>query len=508
MPRNESCGRVYWLETCSPPQFPRLSGDVNVDVAIIGAGIVGVSTARALKDRGFTVAVVEAMRVGQGVSGRATAKVTSQHGLCYAKLEDKFDEERAGLYADAQQAGLKLIREAPSKYGFDADLETKNAFVYTCAEKHVEDIEKEAEVARRLGIPATLTRDAGLPYGVLAAMRFDDQADFHPVKYVAGLAATIPGDGSHVFEHSRVTNWELTRIATDAGSVKARHVVMATNLPLGKVGSYYATNFPMAEPVIAAPIDRAPPGYYKNVEQPSHSMRTHRFNGRTYAVAAGSHFTPGQLADQETNFADLERWLTECFAAGPIEYRWVNEDYDPVDAAPFIGWSSTDSKEAYLVATGFAAWGFTNGAAAGLLIADLIEGKDNPWLKLFDASRVKPLAGAKEFVKGNVAAAKDLVSGHFAKRPDSFASLEPGHGAVLDIDGEEVAAFRDESGTVHAVSAVCTHMGCTLGWNGTDRTWDCPCHGSRFAVSGEVLHGPAVGALSDKKALIPKEGAA
>jgi glycine/D-amino acid oxidase-like deaminating enzyme/nitrite reductase/ring-hydroxylating ferredoxin subunit len=486
---------VYWIDTASPPTFPELSGDLSVDVAIIGGGIVGVSAARFIKDQGMTVALVEARRVGQGVSGKATAKVTSQHGITYQTLERKFGEDRARLYAEAQETGLRRIVELSRAHGFDADIETKPAFVYTRDERHVEQIEKEVELARRLGLPASLTKDTGLPYDVLAAMRWDDQAQFHPVKYVAGLAATIPGDGCKVFENSRVTDWDPRRVATDRGTVRARHVVMASNLPLGQVGLYYATNYPMAEPVIATPINRVPPGYYKNVEQPGHSMRTHQVDGRTYAVAAGQHFKPGHADEEQRYFADLERWVTDSFGAERIEYRWVNEDYSSMDGAPFIGWSSSDADDAYLVATGFAAWGFTNGTAAGMIVADLAAGRDHRWLELFDARRVKPIAGGKEFIKENADVAAHLIGGYASRKPKSYDELEPGQGAILKIDGDNVAAFRDEQGQVHAVSAACSHMGCLLGWNVTDRTWDCPCHGSRFALSGEVLHGPAVSPL-------------
>jgi glycine/D-amino acid oxidase-like deaminating enzyme/nitrite reductase/ring-hydroxylating ferredoxin subunit len=492
MPRNRS---VYWIDTCSPPEFPRLSGDLEVDLAIIGGGIVGVSAARAAKDLGLTVAVVEARKVGQGVSGKATAKVTSQHGIKYQTLERKFGEERARLYAEAQEAGLRQLVEWSRKYGFDADIEEKSAFVYTREERHVEEINKEVEVARRLGLPASLTRDTGLPYDVLAAMRWDNQAQFHPVKYITGLAATIPGDGCHLFENSRVTDWDPRRVQTKNGSIRARHVVMATNLPLGQVGLYYATNAAMAEPVIAAPIGKVPPGCYKNVEHPGHSIRTHQSNGRTYAVCAGQHFKPGHPEEEQKCLADLERWLTENFSAGQIEYRWINEDYSPMDGAPFIGWSSSDTNDAYLVATGFDAWGFTNGSAAGSIIADLAAGRENRWVELFDARRVKPLAGGVKFIKENASVAGQLIGGYASRKPRSYEDLEPGEAAILKIDGDNVAAYRDDDGQVHGLSAACTHMGCLLGWNATDKTWDCPCHGSRFMLSGEVLHGPAVSPL-------------
>jgi glycine/D-amino acid oxidase-like deaminating enzyme/nitrite reductase/ring-hydroxylating ferredoxin subunit len=490
--------RTYWNETAAVPSFPQLSGDIEVDVAIIGGGIVGITTARLLKDMGQRVAVIEARRVGQQVTGKSTAKMSSQHGILYQTLEQKFGEDRARLYADAQEWGIRQIAELAGQYGIEADIEPMPAFTYTEDESYVSKLEKEVEIAQRLGLPASMMRgEIGLPFPVLAAMRWDNQAQFHPVKYVAGLAATIPGDGSHIFEGSRALDYEPTRVVTDSGTVTARHVVMATHLPLGQVGMYYSMAYPHAEPVIAAPIGRAPPGMYKNAEQPGRSIRTHRQNGQTWAIVAGSQFKPGHPDDEQEAIKDVERWLAQHFEAGPVEYRWVNEDYDPMDSAPYIGWSS-DAGAAYLVATGFAAWGISNGTVAARIIADLASGKDNAWLPVFDAARVKPVAGAKEFVKENAQVAAHLVSGYLSRKPKSYDEIEPGHAAIMKVDGENVAAFKDEAGTIHAVSAVCTHMGCLVGWNATDRTWDCPCHGSRFELSGEVIHGPATQPLGSK----------
>jgi glycine/D-amino acid oxidase-like deaminating enzyme/nitrite reductase/ring-hydroxylating ferredoxin subunit len=488
----------YWNATADSPGFPELSGDIAVDVAIVGGGIVGITAARLLKDRGVTVAVVEARRVGRQVTGKSTAKVTSQHGSTrYQTLERKFGENRARLYAEAQEAGVRRIAQLASEHGLEADIEPMPAFVYTLDENHVAEIEKEVEVARRLGLPASLTRDTGLPFDVLAAMRWDGQAQFHPVKYVAGLAATLPGDGCHVFENSRAVDYEPTRVVTERGKVDARHVVMATHLPLGQVGMYYATNYPKAEPMVAAPIRRVPPGMYKNAESPGHSIRAHRgSDGKVYGIVAGTHFKPGHPDEERKWLADIERWLTEKFDAGPIEYRWINEDYTPMDGAPFVGWSSRS--DGYLVATGFNAWGISNGTAAAEIIADLATGRDNRWLEMFDATRVKPLAGAPDFVKENASVAAHLVGGYLGSKATSYDELKPGEAAILKIDGDNVAAYRDEGGEVHAVSAVCTHMGCLVGWNDTDRTWDCPCHGSRFELDGGVIHGPATQPLGSK----------
>jgi Rieske Fe-S protein len=229
---------------------------------------------------------------------------------------------------------------------------------------------------------------------------------------------------------------------------------------------------------------------YKNAEQPGHSIRTHKgADGRAYAIVAGTHFKPGHVDEEREYIAEIERWLTETFDAGPVEYRWINEDYTPMDHAPFIGWSSRSN--GYLVATGFDAWGLSNGTAAAEIIADR-------WLEVFDATRVKPIAGAPDFIKENASVAAHLVGGYLSGKAKSYDELQPGQAGILKIDGDNVAAYKDEQGQIHAVSAVCTHMGCLVGWNSTDKTWDCPCHGSRFELSGEVIHGPATRPLGSK----------
>jgi glycine/D-amino acid oxidase-like deaminating enzyme/nitrite reductase/ring-hydroxylating ferredoxin subunit len=493
----------YWNDTARPHSFPRLSGDFEADVAIIGGGIVGVTTARMLKDRGLKVVLVEALAIGEEVTGKSTAKITSQHNVALTEIERKFGEDGARLYAEANETGVRTLIELAATHAIACGLERKPAFTYTNDDKEVSRLEQEVDTARRFGLPASLTRDTGLPFEVLAAMRWDDQAQFHPVDYVKGLAATVPGDGCQIFERSRVVGWDPQRITTDRGSVRARHVVMATHLPLGKTGLFFAQNYPHMHPVIMGRADpkRVPDGMYISAESPRHSVRGHRDErGDSWLIFAGPAFKHGHVDEERANFADLERFALGHFGVTP-DYRWTNEDYTPMDHAPFIGRSSAIG-ESYLVATGFNAWGISNGTAAAILIADLIEGRDNPWLKLFDATRIKPIAGAAEFVSGNAATAAHMIGGYLARKPDSFDELAPGEAAVLKVDGENVAGFRDESGALHAVSAVCTHMGCLVGWNENDRSWDCPCHGSRFALDGEVIHGPAVRPLARVKAKV------
>lgn len=491
----------YWNATAGLPAtaaFPKLASELTVDIAVIGAGIVGVSAARALKDLGLTVALVEARRVGRQVTGKSTAKISSQHSLIYSKLVEKFDDEFATQYGAAQQAGLQTIRDWAERHSIDCDLETQRAYLYTRDAARVDAVTREGEVARRCGLPASMGTDIGLPFPVLAAVCFESQAQFHPVKYLVGLAATIPGDGCHVFEQSQVTDWTPRQVTTARGTVHARHVVMATHLPLGMTDLLYARAYPHAEAVIAAPIARAPTGMFLSADQPTHSLRTHRrADGTVVAVATGPRFKLGDADEQRKCFDEIEAWLATNFDAGAVEYRWVNEDYASMDAVPFVGWSS-NGDHAYLVATGFDGWGISNGATAGRVLADLAAGHDNPFADLLDARRVRPVAGGKKFVAENAAVAVALARNHLARKPKSLDEVAPGHAAVLKLDGDIVAAFRDDAGAVHAVSAKCTHMGCLVGWNEIDRTWDCACHGSRFGPDGAVIHGPAVQPLAPR----------
>lgn len=487
----------YWNATARASDFPVLTGTHEADVVVIGAGIVGVTVARLLTDRGLKVVVVEARRVGEEVTGKSTAKITAQHGLALTKIAGKFGEDGAAIYAEANLAGLQRILELTEQHRIDCNMERKPSFTYTGDPRHVGDIEKEVELAQRLGLPVALTTEVGLPFAVRAAMRWDDQAQFHPTRYTKGLAATLSQDGCQVYERSRVMAWEGGGIETEQGSVRAEHVVMATHLPLGKTGMFFAQNHPHMHPVIMGRADpaRVPDGMYISVESPRRSVRGHRDDhGQAWLVCTGSSFGHGQVDQEREAFADLERFARDHFGVSS-EYRWTNEDYASIDHAPYIGWSS-GGDDAVLVATGFNAWGITTGTAAAMIIADLAEGRSNRWLDLFDARRIKPVAGAKSFVTGNVKVAADLVGGRLARKPDSYAELGRGEAAVVKVDSKNVAAFRDEDGRLHAVSAVCTHMGCLVGWNETDSTWDCPCHGSRFDRRGEVVHGPAVTALA------------
>lgn len=487
----------YWNNTSAATDFPQLSGNLNVDVAIVGGGIAGTTTARLLKDSGLSVALVEAAKIGRQATGKSTAKVSSQHALIYQKLADKFSNTYAQHYADAQQHGLDTIRQLVAEHNIDCSLETATAYVYAPDKNSVDAIKKEAEITQQLGLPASFVNDTDLPFSVEGALCFADQLRFHPTRYVSGLAQTIPGDGCHVFENSRVISWESDHVATATGTVHAKHVVMATHLPLGMIGGYYSRAFPNFEPVVAARVGHAPKEMYLSAGSPSYSFNSFRDeNDQVYAVATGSPFKGGDADAQSSRLSEVETWLRKHFDVISIEHRWINEDYSSVDNAPYVGYSSFGGD--YLVATGFAGWGLTNGTAAATMLRDLIMDRDNPWLELFDAKRLKPVAGGPKFVKETAHVVSEFSKGHLNDTEQALDQLKAGEGVVIKADGEQIAVARDMDSKLHRVSAVCSHLGCIVGWNKTDQTWDCPCHGSRFTNEGEVLHGPAVDPL-DKK---------
>jgi glycine/D-amino acid oxidase-like deaminating enzyme/nitrite reductase/ring-hydroxylating ferredoxin subunit len=488
-----------WIANTEDPGFGALDGPVEVDVAVLGAGIAGLTTALLLKNAGLRVAVLEGDGVCRGTTGHTTAKVSAQHGLIYATLSAKFGDDGARAYAEANMAAVDLIERLVHEHGIDCDWERRPAYAYTEQDSQVSQVEREVDAAQRAGLPASYTEETDLPWPVKGAVRFDDQAQFHPRSYCLALARLIDGDGSRVYQRTRalaVEEGSPCKVRTEHHEVRAAYVVVATHLPFLDRGAFFAKCHPERAYVLGISLgEPVPKGMYISVEQPTRSIRQHPFDGDELLILSGESHKTGQDEDTERHYAALEEFARERFAVRGVDYRWSAQDYMPMDQVPYIGKLRRGSDHLF-VATGFQKWGMTNGTIAGVVISDQILGRENAWAELFDPNRVKPLASAMGFIKENVDVARRFVGDRITNRSSvQVEDLKPGDGQVMSMGTSQVALSRDRQGNIHAVSARCTHLGCIVHWNAAEMTWDCPCHGSRFKASGEVLEGPAVEAL-------------
>lgn len=496
---HEARNPSVWVGTAGTTNYPSVTDGGQYDVVVVGGGITGLTTALMLKRRGAKVAVVEAQRIASGTTGYTTGKVTSQHSVKYADLIDGVGEEKARQYAEANQAGVEQIAGLVSELGIDCDFTRADAFVFTQDAGERETLEKEAAAAQKVGLPASFVTDTELLFDVVAAVKFTGQAHMHARKYCLGLADAVNGDGCAIFEQSRVVDIDEkpthvdVRVAEDV-VLRAEHVVMATLLPFDLISGFYARSQPKRSYALALRCSEAvPQGMYINVESPTRSLRPIDLGDgpeRGLIVAGNSH-TVGEHDNPESNYEDLERWARDTFPVQSVEYRWSAQDYTTADSIPYVGWAPRRART--LAATGFKGWGLSNSTAAAMILTDLISKTENPWFEVFDSTRIGTPDAIKTVVEDNLKVAKRFVRDRVRRlgAPD-VAHLAPGEGGVVDIDGETVGAYRDESGNVTAVSVTCTHLGCTLKFNNAETSWDCPCHGSRFTTDGEVICGPAV----------------
>ncbi|HYZ91462.1 MAG TPA: FAD-dependent oxidoreductase [Actinomycetota bacterium] len=487
----------FWVESTAESAFPRLRGDITVDVAVIGGGIAGLTSATLLKEAGRSVAVIESKRIVRGATGYTTAKLTSGHGLIYRHLIAKFGVAKARAYADANQAAIAEVAGRVDRHSIDCDFERRANYVYADERDKRESIEKEVEATLRLGLPASFIDDPPLPVETRGAIRLDDQAEFHPRKYLLALAASLTGDSSHIFELTRalqVEDGRSCRVVTDAGDVHARDVLILTQIPFLDRGLFFTKVHPYRAYVLAAPIsdEHAPDGMFLTSKSPTRSIRSTPLDGRRLLLLGGEGHKTGTVSDNEQRFAKLDAFLRAHFDAGEVIYRWATQDYYSVDRVPYIG-PLTRGTERIRVATGFGGWGMSGGTAAAMILSDAVLGNRDRSGGVFASKRWRPRASSGRLVKENALVARHWLLDAFIV-PTSRApeSVRPGEADILRIAGRRVAFYRDESGEPHAVSAVCSHLACLLRWNAAERSWDCPCHGSRFDVDGVVLQGPAV----------------
>jgi glycine/D-amino acid oxidase-like deaminating enzyme/nitrite reductase/ring-hydroxylating ferredoxin subunit len=492
------------MKTARPRVAPPLGTDLRAEVCVIGAGIAGITTAYLLAVEGRSVVVLDDGAIGGGETGRTTAHLASALDDRFQVLERLHGEEGARLAAASHSAAIDRIESIVGTESIACDFSRLDGYLFVPPGVSLDILDAEFEAARRAGL-----RDVRMmpraPVGSFDSgpcLVFPHQAQFHPLLYLHALADAIARRGGKIFGGSHVTEVEAgppAVVATERGpTVTADFVVCATNTPIIDWLVIHSKQAPYRTFAIGArvPPGAVQPGLYWDTADPYHYVRLHQ----DVLIVGGEDHKTGQEDDAYDRFAYLESWARERFPIGEVEYTWSGQVMEPVDGLAYIGRNPAD-KAHILVATGDSGQGMTHGTIAGILLTDLIAGRPNEWERLYDPAR-KSLRSAAEYLKENVNVAKQYLDYVSPGEIGSAEEIRAGHGAILRQGLAKLAVYRDEQGALHALSAVCPHLGCIVHWNTLERTWDCPCHGSRFGVDGEVLNGPAVSAL-EKRPLSP-----
>jgi glycine/D-amino acid oxidase-like deaminating enzyme/nitrite reductase/ring-hydroxylating ferredoxin subunit len=495
-----------WKDKADQPTFPRLKENILVDVAIIGGGITGITAAYNLSKAGKKVAVLEAWKIGDGDTGSSTGNLYCTIGSPgLHTIKSRFDQDRMREVVDSRALAVNFIEARVKEYNIDCDFRRVPWCLFTDSGENVSFIEKEREAAKSVGL--IISDDIPFPIKSKYGFTVNNQAQFNPLQYVSSLAKNIESTDCSIYEDTRVLKIDegddVCTLQTTGGTVTAINVVMATHTPLG-IYLVHTSLGPYREYAVAVKLngEYPPPGIFWDMQAQEHySMRVYDTTRGRVLMVLGEMHKVGQKENNEQCFDNLEKFLRERFDVASVEFKWSAQQFKAADGIPYIGLSS-GNKRTY-IATGFSADGLTYGTVAGMIIPEMIVEKKSKWSKTYDASRITPVASAKEFIKENVNVAAELIKDYLGKADaKEFSEVQTGQGKVMSVEGKKCAVSRDENGTLTVLSAVCTHMGCIVHWNEAETTWDCPCHGSRFTTKGEVMEGPAIAPLS-KMQVIP-----
>jgi glycine/D-amino acid oxidase-like deaminating enzyme/nitrite reductase/ring-hydroxylating ferredoxin subunit len=503
----------YWIDSTPLPRFPQADRGVEVDVVVIGGGIMGITTAYLLKQAGKTVVLLERDRLARGDTGHTTAHLTAVTDLSRHDAVRTFGQDAAQAVWEAGSAAIDQIVRIIRAHDIRCDFRWVPGYLHAPADKpsSLDDqrwLERETEASRKLNIDATLL--GSIPFFDVPGIKFPHQALFHPRKYLSALAQTIPGGGSHVFENSAADDVQAAPLGVMSGDhlMRCDYLVMATHNPLvGIAGLMGATLFQSklslySSYAIGAKISsgQLPEAAFWDISEPYNYLRVDRHPGFDYAILGGEDHKTGQAPDTVEPYRRLEDRLLRFIPDAKIDHHWSGQVIDTNDGLPFIG----ELVEKQFGATGFAGNGMTFGTLGAMMATDAVLQRKNPWAELFDPGRKKLRGGTWSYLKENkdypYYMLRDWLGGTEGK---SLRLLKEGEGKILQLDGKKVAAYRDPAGNVTLCSPVCTHLKCIVGWNEAEQTWDCPCHGSRFKPDGQVISGPAEEPL--RKLPVPEE---
>jgi glycine/D-amino acid oxidase-like deaminating enzyme/nitrite reductase/ring-hydroxylating ferredoxin subunit len=495
-PESGMAARSLWCDVLELDR-PALTHNTDADVCVVGAGIAGLSTAYCLARQGSNVVVLDDGPIGGGMTQHTTAHLSNAIDDRYVEIERLHGANGAHLAAESHTSAIDLIEAVATDEGIDCDFERVDGYLFAARDTEPTLLERELAAARRAGV--AVERIDAPPLAALGdgpCLRFRRQGQVHPTKYLAGLARAFERRGGriHCGTHVRDIGGDSppTLSTTTGLTVRADAVVVATNAPINDRVAIHTKQAPYSTYVIAA---RIPPGgvpkaLYWDTADPYHYVRLHVVGDRTYLIVGGEDHKSGQARDAEERLLRLEHWMRERFPmASPVELRWSGQVMEPADGLAFIGRNPGGGDHVY-IATGDSGMGMTHGTIAGMLLTDLISQRESPWAALYDPSR-KMLRSPLEYAKENINVAAQYVTDYLTRGDGSEADLRPGDGAVVRRGAAKIAAYRDADGTLHEFSAVCPHLGCIVRFDALEKTWDCPCHGSRFDRHGRVIVGPA-----------------
>jgi glycine/D-amino acid oxidase-like deaminating enzyme/nitrite reductase/ring-hydroxylating ferredoxin subunit len=486
----------YWRETVSFENYPALNQDAEVDIAIVGGGIAGLTAGYELAKQGKNVAIIEANNILNGTTGHTTAKITAQHGLIYDELIQHFGVDLTKTYYQANDDALQYIKKNVSDLQIDCDLTEEDAYVYAITEKYDQKVRKEFTAYTKLGINGELVEQLPIDLPIKSAVVMKNQAQYHPLKYLKVLVEEFTKNGGTLYENTTAVDIQEGNkpvvVTRDGHKVTCSNVLICSHFPFfDGMGFYFAKMYASRSYILGIKAKKEfPGGMYLNAESPSRSLRFTNTSGEKLILVGGDDHKTGQGKETVKHYEALEEYAESVLGIEQISYRWSAQDLISVDKVPYIG-QLTSSHKNIFVATGFKKWGMTSGTAAGMILSDLIVKKASPYEEIFSPSRFAADPSIKHFLQQNGDVAKHLIKGKITPASTSPEDLKEGEAGHVTVNGQKGGAFRDDEGQLHIVDTTCTHMGCEVHWNHGERTWDCPCHGSRFSIDGEVLEGPA-----------------
>jgi glycine/D-amino acid oxidase-like deaminating enzyme/nitrite reductase/ring-hydroxylating ferredoxin subunit len=495
--------KSVWMDT-PVAEAPPLDGDRSADVVVIGSGIAGLSTAYELTGRGRSVIVLDRGRIGSGMTTRTTAHLASALDDRYAHLIEARGVDIARMVYHSQAAAIDRIEAIQANERIACDFQRVDGYLLLAPGTSASELDNEHGACSKAGVPVTDTREPTALHAknLVRSLRFPNQARFHPLKYLAGLARAITERGGRLYGDTAVESAMEEEsgvvVKTKRGTVRATNVVFATNSPIGGSVTIHTKQAPYRTYALAATLTRGslPDALYWDTLKPYHYVRLQPHSEhQDIVIVGGEDHKSGQADDGEVRFAALESWAREHLPKmGKVTHRWSGQVMEPADYAGFIGRNSAD-KHRYIV-TGDSGQGITNGVIGSMLIANLIIDGNSPWMKAYDPARLitKNIGG---YLSENMTVLRSFAEYLTMRAVTAIERLKPGEGGLFRSGLKKIAVCRDEQGHLHAHAASCTHMGCVVHWNSLEQCWDCPCHGSQFGPNGTPLNGPAVAPLAE-----------